>query len=226
VGGATAAVGAGWGPPPHGRVGLFRALEDRSLTTAGDEAFELPADCVVGAVHPLELTEDERDTWQAHLADYEIEPPFPQLERPVVRLKDGQGEVRLVSDYRGTKVNAMTFRGRAERLGWFRGEGGDGGGINVFWKSFGTAGVDALVGLEGMYFGVGMNDEVTLEDVCFVRPEAGKGRAYYYLPHNESDARLVALKDVPPVVYSEVMGDLQKIGGQKAAAESPAGAGA
>ncbi len=207
----------------NNRIGLFRALEDRSLTTVQDEAFELPASATVGAVHPLELTDDERGSWQAHLADYEIEPPFPQLERPIARLPDEQRELKLVSDYHGTSLNALTFRGRAERLGWFRGEGGDGGSINVFWKSFPMAGIDALIGVEGMYFGIDMYSSVTLEDACFVRPEEGR-RSYYYMPRNDDDARLVALKDVPPIVYSEVLGDLQKITGQKAGVEATAGA--
>jgi hypothetical protein len=207
------------------RVGTFRALEDRTLTTANDEPFEFPEGCTVGAVHPLELSEDERGMWQAHLADYEIEPPFPQLERPVVRLADSQREVKIITDYRGTSLNALTFRGRAERLGWFRGDVGDGAGIFCFWKSFPAAGVDALIGLEGMYIGVGMNDEIRLEDVCFVQPREASRYGYYGIPRGEGDERLLALKDVPPIVYSEVMGDLQKIAGQKAAVESAAGVG-
>jgi hypothetical protein len=204
------------------RLGQFRALEDRTLTTAEDEGFELPAKCAVGAVHPLELSEDERGFWQAHLADYEIEPPFPQLERPVVRLAEDQREAKLITEHNGQEINALTFRGRAERLGWVRGEVGDGASIAVFWKSFPAAGVDALVGLEGMYIGIGMNDSIRLEDACFVRPDPERKRhSYYHAPTSESDPRLVAFKDVPPVVYSEVLGDLQKITGQKAAAEAP-----
>jgi hypothetical protein len=217
-----------WGVYDAGgkRVGLFRALEDRTLTSAEDEGFDLPAGCTVGAVHPLELSEDERGAWQAHLADYEIEPPFPQLERPVLRLPDEQRAARLITEYNGTAVNAMTFRGRAERLGWFRGGVGDGASIGVYCKGFPAAGVDALIGLEGLYIGIGMNEEIRLEDVCFVRPGPERKRhGYYHAPRNESDEGLVALKDVPAVVYSEVMGDLQKIAGQKAAAESPAGVG-
>ena len=42
------------------RIALFRALEDRSLTTVQDDAYELPESCKVGAVHPLELSDDER----------------------------------------------------------------------------------------------------------------------------------------------------------------------
>jgi hypothetical protein len=207
------------------RVGLFRALEDRTLTTAEDEGFELPEGCTAGAVHPLEMSEDERGMWQAHLADYEIEPPFPQLERPVVHLPDSQGDVKIVTDYRGTSINALTFRGRAERLGWFRGDVGDGGCIYIFWKSFPAAGVDALIGVDGMYVGIGMNDEIRLEDLCFVRPGERGRRFYYGIPRDEAHVHHLALKEVPPVVYSEVMGDLQKIAGQKAAVESAAGVG-
>jgi hypothetical protein len=203
------------------RTGTFRALEDRTLTTAADEPTELPASGTVGAIHPLELTKDERSTWQMHLADYEIEPPFPQLERPVVRLAEAQRERKVLDDYRGTTLNGLTFRGRAERLGWSRGEVGDGGSVGLFWKGFGTAGVDAQVGVEGMYIGMGMNEEVRLEDVCFVLggPQAGRR---YSLPRSEDDPRLLTFADVPPVVYSEVMGDLRKITAQKVGTEAEA----
>jgi hypothetical protein len=104
---------------------------------------------------------------------------------------------------------------------------GDSTSISVFWKSFPAAGVDALIGLEGMYLGSGMNDSLRLEDVSFVRAEAGRRRGHAYMPHDEESGRLEALAEAPPVVYSEVTGDLWRIVGQNPGGEGedPVGGG-
>ena len=74
--------------------------------------------------------------WQTHLADYEIASPFPQLERPVIAVKDDERGTKLCRDYDGTSLNAMTFRSRAEKLGWTRGSVADGGGVDAYRKVF------------------------------------------------------------------------------------------
>jgi hypothetical protein len=197
-------------------VGTFRALEDRSLTDVEDNAVTLPEDGTVGMVHPLELDEDARQAWRAHLADYEIEPPFPQMERPVVSPKPEQRDQKVYRDLAGTKVNALTFRGRAERLGWARGAVSDGGSVPFYVKSFPLAGVDVFAEIDGLFVGAGMSDEITLQNVYFVRTE---GRAVgYHEPSGERDPRLLTFAEVPPVVFSEAMGDLVRIAPPKAAA--------
>jgi hypothetical protein len=196
----------------------FRALEDRSLTDVDDSAVTLPERGTVGMVHPLELSEDARQAWRAHLADYEIEPPFPQLERPVVTPRPEQRDQKVYRDLAGTGVNALTFRGRAERLGWHRGSVGDGGSVSAYAKSFPLAGVDVFVEIDGLYIGIGMDEEIKLQNVYFVRTGAGRAGAYGYdEPTGENDPRLVAFGEVPPVVFSEAMGDLGKIAPPKAA---------
>jgi hypothetical protein len=62
----------------------------------------------------------------------------------------------------GTALNALTFRGRAEKLGWQRGSVCDAGGIRFYHKPFQAAGAEALVELEDMYVGAGMDASITL----------------------------------------------------------------
>jgi hypothetical protein len=193
----------------------FRALEDRSLTSVSDEAFTLPATGHVGIEHPLELTPDQRQAWLKHLADYNVVPPFAQLERPVVTLKPGQEQIKVSNEFDETELNAMTFKGRAERLGWSRGSVVDGGGISYYYKQFPSAGVDVFIALEGMYVGIDMYSDITLGQVMFVKHRSVEIGSYTYdEPSGEMDGRLVAFGSVPAIAFSETMGDLAKISGK------------
>ncbi len=203
----------------------FRALEDRTFTQASDEPFVFsPAHAEgkvsIGIVHPLELNEVECKAWQTHLADYEIIPPFPQLERAVVHLAPDRVDRKTLTDYSGIGINGMTFKGRADRLGWTRGSVCDAGSIPSYLKSFPTAEVDVFLGLDGMYIGIDMYSEIKLQDAYFVRSGSVKTGSYTYdEPGNEKDNRVLLFGDVPPIVYSEVLGDLQKIAGKSSSAD-------
>jgi hypothetical protein len=147
----------------------FRILDDGSLTDAQDSSLEPPKTGQIGIVHPLEISEEQRAEWRTHLADHEIEPSVPQFDRPVVRVKDAERSMRRIRLAAGTKLNGMTFKGRAERLGWRRGSVVDAGGISSYVKSFPSAGIEVIVGIDGMYMGMGMEDSITINDGWFVR---------------------------------------------------------
>ncbi|WP_050023114.1 DUF4132 domain-containing protein [Verrucomicrobium sp. BvORR034] len=194
---------------------VFRALEDGTLTDVNEDSVTLPMAGSVTIVHPLDLEETTRTAWLQHLADYDIAPPFPQLDRPVIRAKDEEREMRFGKHVRGTELNAMTFRGRAEKIGWVRGSVVDGGGVTSYRKTFTAAGVEAFLNVDGMYIGIGMDDTITLGNVYFVRTGTVKTGSYTYdEPSKEDDPRLVPFGEVPPVPFSEVMGDLRKISGK------------
>jgi hypothetical protein len=196
-------------------VGTFRALEDHSLTDAADEAYALPPGCLVGVVHPLELAPEARQAWLKHLADYDVVPPFAQLERSVVTVKPAQAKTKFGSEVAETELNAMTFKGRAERLGWTRGSVCDGGGINHYVKTFPAAGVDVFVETEGMYIGIDMYSDIKLGKVFFVKHASVQLGSYTYdEPGDQKDPRLLTYEEVPAIAFSEAMGDLVKIAGK------------
>jgi hypothetical protein len=194
---------------------VFRALEDGTLTDVNEDSVILPATGSVTIAHPLDLEETTRTAWLQHLADYDIAPPFPQLDRPVIRVKDEEKGMRFGKHVHGTELNAMTFRGRAEKIGWVRGSVVDGGGVTSYRKTFAAAGAEAFLNLDGMFIGIGMDDAITLGEVYFVRTGMVKTGSYTYdEPSKEDDPRLVPFGEVPPVPFSEVMGDLRKISGK------------
>jgi len=193
----------------------FRALEDSSLTDVEDHTVALPKDGSVSLVHPLDLSDEARAAWLRHLADYEIVPPFSQLDRPVVRATPENAVLKFGRQVHGTDVNAMTFRSRAEKLGWSRGSVCDGGGVTAYRKVFTGAGVEAFLSVEGLYVGISMDETIQLGDLYFVEAGSVKVGSYTYdEPGKDDDPRLIAFGAVPAVPFSEVMGDLEKIAGQ------------
>jgi hypothetical protein len=205
-----------WGTYDHGGrlTTTFRAMEDHSLADVDDEAIALPTDACVGIVHPLELAPETRQAWLTQQADYNVEPPFAQLSRPLVLPKDDQGAVKICSDYANRTINAMTFKGRAEKRGWTRGSVCDGGSITSYVKTFPAADVDVYLNLDGMYIGIDMDSSITLQNFFFVRHGSVTAGSYVYdEPNKEDDQRLVPFAKVPAIAFSEAMSDLQGIAG-------------
>lgn len=57
-----------------------------------------------------------------------------------------------------------------------------------------------------------LDDTVELREFYFVRSGSVELGSYVYdNPRGERDSRLIAFGTVPPVVYSEVVGDLRRI---------------
>ncbi|MEM6561741.1 MAG: DUF4132 domain-containing protein, partial [Planctomycetota bacterium] len=183
-----------------------------------DEPVKLPKSKkhTVGMIHPLELDDADRRAWLEHLADYEVEPPFAQMDRPVVRCPEGDVDKRSDERVKGTELNALTFRSRAEKRGWRRGSVADAGSIATYYKDFPGVGVSAFLFLDGMFIGVGMDDTVTLGELRFAKADTVKIGSYEYdEPYKDDDKRVIRFGDVHALAFSETMGDLGVIAPQK-----------
>lgn len=110
--------------------GLFRVDEQGELVDCDDEPVALPGDAQVWLGHPLDMSEEERQAWKQHFADYELVPPFAQLGRPVFRPGEEATEA-LLESLRGLVVPAGRVRGLLNE-GWTRLEVGDGGNVFSF----------------------------------------------------------------------------------------------
>ena len=64
-----------------------------------------------------------------------------------------------------------------------------------------------------MFIAAGMSDTISLQDFSFCAGSIKVGSYVYDTPGDESDERLIPFGEVPPVVFSEVMGDLARIAG-------------
>ncbi|RBP45774.1 HEAT repeat protein [Roseimicrobium gellanilyticum] len=198
-----------------GSVGkTFRMLEDGSLTDVKDEPVTLDEGKRVGIVHPLDLDEVRRAAWLQHVVDYEVQPLFPQMDRTIVRLDPASSAAKSGAQVRGAEMNALTFQGRAMRLGWRRASIVDAGMVNYYQKNMPSAGLDCFLELEGLFIRADREQTATLGDFFFVK-QGSLGTGYIMVSQEQmkTDPRIVPFGEVPEIVYSEILGDLGRIAG-------------
>jgi hypothetical protein len=196
-------------------VSTFRALPDRTLTDAHDEPVELEQGRSIGIVHPLDLTAEQIESWRTHLGDYEIAPPFLQIERQLVTVPEKLRGQTKYDKLKGTQMNAMSFRSKVERSGWTRGVVGEEGMVGSYRKRFASSGIDAFVVVDGMpVYGYDPGATATVAEVLFLPLDTKPA---------DFSTSLLKLGDVPAMVFSETVGDLMRITGKIEGAEGEGG---
>lgn len=129
------AIGLIWGIYEGGRLTkTFRYMEDGTFNTADEEEYILPEDRTIGLVHPIELPEEVLSAWKAQIADYEIIQPIEQLERPIFRVTEEEKEEMDLTRFGGVVVNSLSLSGKLQSMGWYKGDVGDGGGFDTYYR--------------------------------------------------------------------------------------------
>lgn len=182
-------------------IQAFYCAEDTTLLSLDDQEVTLPTDKVIGMVHPISLSEEEKNAWIQKFFDLGIEIIFPQLQRPIISLKEKDKEATQIETFAGKTRNANKVKGAFKRLGWVHWELGDHGDIYSFSKLFHELGIQAIVGTFGEVF-VGYEDS----------GEAEFGNLYFLkLSDKWYEEPRLPLGQVPPIVYSEVLSELEQI---------------
>lgn len=209
------ATGFVWGIYVGGKPKTtFRLTPTHTTVDASGAAVAVPKDAELGLVHPLELDGELRTGWLSALAAIGIVPAFPQLDRPTFAINDEERERAKSFRFEDQELSGSTFKGRAERRGWRRGSVIDSGEVSAYRKVFPHDKVEVFIATDGLNVQSGFDDgsDVTLKDMFFVRPGAVVTGSYTYdEPRDESDGRLIRLADVPPIVFSEAIADMQAI---------------
>jgi hypothetical protein len=178
------------------RAGLFRPLEDLTLTDAADKPVALAAFARIRLAHQTALSTEEVAAWQAHLQDYEVDPLFDQLGRERL-LADGIETQTEILDRRGWLIEAFKLRSAATKLGYNRGRAEDGGWFFTYEKAFDGLQLAAVV----EFTGNGLPEEnrtSALLALRFVKMRKG------FLRWNTG----VPIGSVPPVLLGEAWNDL------------------
>lgn len=190
----------------------FRLLPDGSLTDPHDEEPSLDQAATVSLAHPLHLHPDTLQAWRTHLHEHDLTPPFTQLDRPVRAVPADRRADRSLGITDKQQVASGTLRGRADRRGWTRGSVVDGGAVLTLRRAFPAAGVEVYLDLEGLFASMDPMDNVTLGRARFVPSGVVTVGSYAYDdPVRDADPRVLPLGEVPAIVYSEVVGDLEAL---------------
>ncbi len=187
---------------------LFRPLEDATLTNANDEQVTLPTVGFVRLIHPIELDEPTLAAWKQHLSDYDIVQPFAQLERPIHRVSEEERAATTLEKYQGYVISGGAFKGRYQKADWQRGSIEDAGIYHEILKVFPEAGIEALLKISGAPVGYENEWTLALKSLTFFKDASIKqgGRIFYTV---KDDQHVMQLGDVPPLIYSEVLSDVQ-----------------
>jgi hypothetical protein len=194
-----------WGTYPKPDAELkttFRVTPEGALRDIDDKPAKL--DGFVGIVHPIELAEDAREAWKGFLTRAQ---PFFQLGRRVFLLSDDQLDKTLYLDAQGRVVDGYAFRSRSEKLGWERGSVEDAGAVYTISKTYPAARLTATIRVDG--YGAMVWGDVTIQELFFEKTGHEKWWSYDAPLGNEKS--LVKFKDVPPLVWSESISDLEQI---------------
>jgi hypothetical protein len=96
-------------------------------------------------VHPLTMSEAELMAWGEVFADYEIIPPFQQLDRTVYSLAGLDAKATSIDLGGSGKLSPYSVHGFADKGGWRRGTPQDGGCYFEYTKYYVGAKVTAVM---------------------------------------------------------------------------------
>jgi len=172
---------------------LFRPLSDGSLLDADDDDVVLGDADGVGLAHGAIDGEEVGERWAQHLRDYEVAPLFPQFGRPSVPALDAdQMELKHCE---GAIIDDRKLRSVTAKLGYELGPGEDGGMVSVVTRRFPSAGLQANIGVRGL-FAMIMSHDVAIEDLSFA---------------SLGGYERVKLVDVPEVLMVETLADVDHL---------------
>ncbi len=164
----------------------FRYMEDGTFNTVDEEEYTLPENASIGLVHPVELSEETLSAWKEQLSDYEIDQPIEQLERPVFRVTEEEKEEMELTRFGGVVVNSLSLSGKLQNMGWYKGEVGDGGGFETYYRYDSDKNVELV--FSGDYIACSDTD-VDVYEVHFAQTVTGASQSLVPCKLGEVDPR-------------------------------------
>ena len=193
----------------------FIVLPDQTFENHQKKKIKLTAKNRIQIAHPIHLQETEY--WQKHFESNSFKPPFQQLDRLVTNVDKTDKKRKLSFMFENKRgLAGSTFKSRAEKKGWKRGSVIDSGAISAYRKPFPNENIEVFIKLEGTGVGYYDDESIELKEFMFVPLGSVQIGSYVYdEPRDEKDNRLITFEDVPPIVYSETLNDLNFVTAQK-----------
>lgn len=188
----------------------FKVQEDQTCINQDGDEVEFQEGQMIRMIHPLILEKDTINHWSEVLEDEGLSPAFLQLNRAVVNFDTADKGTLISSKYRGIEMSGYTFVSVLEKRGWFRGSVVDAGFISNYYKNFAEEGITAIITQEGDIC-VGYLDSIGgIGNLMFVKYGSVDFGSYTYdEPGHTNDPRLIPFEQISPIIYSEVMADMQ-----------------
>jgi hypothetical protein len=183
---------------PIGGKSVDAIWHQDALTRLNGESYVPPKDTTVSMWHPIEVPVDQVQTWRAWLEDRGVTQPFKQAHREIYVLTDAERETRFYSSrFANHILKQHQFAALSKERGWqFSLMGG--------WDSHNIP--DLVIAEHGL--------RVTYDVDWAAEHETSDAGIYLYVSTGrvgvvEADSyEPVALADVPPHVFSELMRDV------------------
>ena len=188
-------------------LACFRVAEDNSYSTADDDLFTLPeGDISIGIPHVLEISPTDAAAFGQLFADYELLPPFRQLDRNSYALTEAERNASELTRWAGRKCPSGRVMGLANK-GWMRGEPQDGGWIGWMIKPLGRRSLIMEID-EG--FAVGMSPaELSAEQLLSkLWLWEGKAESYGWGSNSTQEAQFSVLD---AITASELINDIEAL---------------
>ena len=188
-------------------LACFRVAEDNSYSTADDDLFTLPeGDISLGIPHVLEISPTDAAAFGQLFADYELLPPFRQLDRNSYALTEAERNASELTRWAGRKCPSGRVMGLANK-GWMRGEPQDGGWIGWMIKPLGRRSLIMEID-EG--FAVGMSPaELSAEQLLSkLWLWEGKAESYGWGSNSTQEAQFSVLD---AITASELINDIEAL---------------
>ncbi|WP_106791102.1 DUF4132 domain-containing protein [Aquimarina sp. Aq78] len=163
-------------------------------------------------VHPIFIGAKIKMKWKEYFESQKIIPVIQQLDRNIIQLPKKLYKVTLSRSFENRTLPAGKFKNRAQKRGWKKGSIGGGGSILSYKKAFKEGRIEVFIETDNLQI-QGMFDEEMVLGRCFFTPLGFVQTDSFWFsePRNETDNRLITLRDVPKVIYSEAMNDLKEI---------------
>ncbi|EGI40307.1 molybdate metabolism regulator MolR [Escherichia coli TA280] len=185
----------------------FRVAEDNSYSTADDDLFTLQeGDISIGIPHVLEISPTDAVAFGQLFADYELLPPFRQLERNSYALTEAERNASELTRWAGRKCPSGRVMGLANK-GWIKGEPQDGGWIGWMIKPLGRWSLIMEID-EGFAVGMSPADLSAEQVLSKLWLWEAKAESYGWGSNSTQEAQFSVLDDI---TASELINDIEAL---------------
>lgn len=190
----------------------FRYMDDGSFTNIEEDEFEIPENSSIGLVHPIELTDEQKNTWIEQLSDYEITQPFNQLTRPCYKPTEKELNSDEITRFEGVSIGSYTLRGKLTKQGWETGEPMDAGFFEEFVRN---DVIKCTKNSDGTTVYDGYHTEIAFDGMCIDYMEAEDvhlGKLIFKNYNSRYYTNNLKIKDVNLRYFSEIIMQLSSFG--------------